>query len=53
MIFSKLSLGISVYMFLTSHDVSFLSSLNFMSFGSVKRTTVFFRRVRKVAKGEY
>jgi hypothetical protein len=51
MLFS-LSLGISDYMFMMSHDISLVSSWNFMSFRSVKRTSVFFRRFRKIAKSD-
>jgi len=52
MMLSSLSLEIFDYMFVMSHNISLLSSWNFMSFRSVKRTPVSFRRLRKIAKSD-
>jgi len=53
MMLPSLYLGIFDYMFVMSHNISLLSSWNFMSFRSVKRTPLFFRRLRKIAKSDY
>ena len=52
MLFS-LSLGIFDYMFMMSHNISLVSSWNFMSFRSVKRTPVFLGAFAKLRKATF